>query len=35
MLHCFGGGILSCLLLAEPPLKFLANHTNILLASSI
>ncbi|XP_066112694.1 trimeric intracellular cation channel type B isoform X3 [Saccopteryx bilineata] len=35
MLHCFGGGILSCLLLAEPPLKFLANNTNILLASSI
>ncbi|XP_038204068.1 trimeric intracellular cation channel type B isoform X3 [Arvicola amphibius] len=35
MLHCFGGGILSCLLLAEPPLKFLTNHTNILLASSI
>lgn len=35
MLHCFGGGILSCLLLAEPPLRFLANNTNILLASSI
>ncbi|XP_051043722.1 trimeric intracellular cation channel type B [Phodopus roborovskii] len=35
MLHCFGGGILSCILLAEPPLKFLTNHTNILLASSI
>ncbi|XP_076997182.1 trimeric intracellular cation channel type B isoform X1 [Tamandua tetradactyla] len=35
MLHCFGGGILSCVLLAEPPLRFLANHTNILLASSI
>lgn len=35
MLHCFGGGILSCMLLAEPPLKFLTNHTNILLASSI
>ncbi|XP_059110349.1 trimeric intracellular cation channel type B [Peromyscus eremicus] len=35
MLHCFGGGILSCVLLAEPPLKFLTNHTNILLASSI
>ncbi|KAM7093987.1 trimeric intracellular cation channel type B [Molossus nigricans] len=35
MLHCFGGGILSCILLAEPPLKFLADHTNILLASSI
>ncbi|XP_036289015.1 trimeric intracellular cation channel type B isoform X4 [Pipistrellus kuhlii] len=35
MLHCFGGGILSCLLLAEPPLRFLTNHTNILLASSI
>nr|XP_012294519.1 fukutin isoform X4 [Aotus nancymaae] len=35
MLHCFGGGILSCLLLAESPLKFLANSTNVLLASSI
>uniref|UniRef100_A0A8C0A3G6 Transmembrane protein 38B n=1 Tax=Bos mutus grunniens TaxID=30521 RepID=A0A8C0A3G6_BOSMU len=35
MLHCFGGGILSCVLLAEPPLRFLANNTNILLASSI
>ncbi|XP_062938385.1 trimeric intracellular cation channel type B [Cynocephalus volans] len=35
MLHCFGGGILSCILLAEPPLKFLADNTNILLASSI
>ncbi|CAI9171300.1 unnamed protein product [Rangifer tarandus platyrhynchus] len=35
MLHCFGGGILSCILLAEPPLRFLANSTNILLASSI
>ncbi|XP_032274409.1 trimeric intracellular cation channel type B isoform X3 [Phoca vitulina] len=35
MLHCFGGGILSCVLLAEPPLRFLANTTNILLASSI
>ncbi|XP_055973197.1 trimeric intracellular cation channel type B [Sorex fumeus] len=35
MLHCFGGGILSCMLLAEPPVRFLANSTNILLASSI
>ncbi|KAM5183315.1 trimeric intracellular cation channel type B [Callospermophilus lateralis] len=35
MLHCFGGGILSCILLAEPPLRFFANHTNVLLASSI
>ncbi|KAM6169289.1 trimeric intracellular cation channel type B [Rhynchocyon petersi] len=35
MLHCFGGGILSCILLAEPPVRFLANNTNILLASSI
>ncbi|XP_007516227.1 trimeric intracellular cation channel type B [Erinaceus europaeus] len=35
MLHCFGGGILSCVLLAEPPLRFLANTTNVLLASSI
>ncbi|XP_016011587.1 trimeric intracellular cation channel type B isoform X2 [Rousettus aegyptiacus] len=35
MLHCFGGGILSCILLAEPPLRFLTNSTNILLASSI
>ncbi|KAI5138280.1 trimeric intracellular cation channel type B isoform X1 [Manis pentadactyla] len=35
MLHCFGGGILSCVLLAEPPVRFLDNNTNILLASSI
>ncbi|XP_038625974.1 trimeric intracellular cation channel type B isoform X1 [Tachyglossus aculeatus] len=35
MLHCFGGGILSSLLLAEPPVEFLVNHTNIYLASSI
>ncbi|XP_049626854.1 trimeric intracellular cation channel type B [Suncus etruscus] len=35
MLHCFGGGILSCILLAEPPVRFLSNNTNILLASSI
>ncbi|XP_014689975.2 trimeric intracellular cation channel type B [Equus asinus] len=35
MLHCFGGGILSCVLLGEPVLRFLANNTNILLASAI
>ncbi|XP_037652802.1 trimeric intracellular cation channel type B isoform X4 [Choloepus didactylus] len=35
MLHCFGGGILSCILLAEPPLRFLADYTNVLLATSI
>uniref|UniRef100_A0A8C8ZQS1 Uncharacterized protein n=1 Tax=Prolemur simus TaxID=1328070 RepID=A0A8C8ZQS1_PROSS len=23
MLHCFGGGIIRCVLLAEPPLRFL------------
>ncbi|XP_053321849.1 trimeric intracellular cation channel type B [Spea bombifrons] len=35
MLHCFGGGILSSLMLAEPPILFLSNGTNILLASVI
>ncbi|KFV63826.1 Trimeric intracellular cation channel type B-B, partial [Dryobates pubescens] len=35
MLHCFGGSVLSSLMLAEPPVAFLANGTNILLASSV
>nr|XP_056704501.1 trimeric intracellular cation channel type B [Euleptes europaea] len=35
MLHCFGGSILSSLLLSEPPVAFLANTTNVLLASSV
>ncbi|XP_043834716.1 trimeric intracellular cation channel type B [Dromiciops gliroides] len=35
MLYCFGGGILSCILLGEAPTKFLENSTNVLLASSI
>ncbi|NWU89000.1 T38BA protein, partial [Upupa epops] len=35
MLYCFGGSILSSLMLAEPPVAFLANGTNILLASSV
>ncbi|XP_007499691.1 trimeric intracellular cation channel type B [Monodelphis domestica] len=35
MLYCFGGGILSSLLLGEAPTKFLENSTNVLLASSI
>ncbi|XP_072511431.1 trimeric intracellular cation channel type B [Notamacropus eugenii] len=35
MMHCFGGGILSAFLLGEPPVKFLENNTNVLLASSI
>ncbi|NP_001086006.1 trimeric intracellular cation channel type B-B [Xenopus laevis] len=35
MLHCFGGGILSSILLAEPPVGILANTTNIMLASAI
>ncbi|XP_053226639.1 trimeric intracellular cation channel type B isoform X1 [Podarcis raffonei] len=35
MLYCFGGSILSSLMLAEPPVGFLANTTNVLLASSV
>ncbi|NWH70583.1 T38BB protein, partial [Piaya cayana] len=35
MLHCFGGSVLSSLMLAEPPVAFLAKGTNILLASSV
>uniref|UniRef100_A0A8D2LNQ2 Transmembrane protein 38B n=2 Tax=Varanus komodoensis TaxID=61221 RepID=A0A8D2LNQ2_VARKO len=35
MLYCFGGSILSSLMLAEPPVAFLANTTSVLLASSI
>lgn len=35
MLYCFGGSILSALMLAEPPVEFLANTTNVLLASSV
>ncbi|XP_027718853.1 trimeric intracellular cation channel type B [Vombatus ursinus] len=35
MMHCFGGGILSAILLGEAPVKFLENNTNVLLASSI
>uniref|UniRef100_A0A8C5LN35 Transmembrane protein 38B n=1 Tax=Leptobrachium leishanense TaxID=445787 RepID=A0A8C5LN35_9ANUR len=35
MLYCFGGGILSSILLAEPPVSFLSNGTNILLASVV
>ncbi|NWR89699.1 T38BA protein, partial [Furnarius figulus] len=35
MLYCFGGSVLSSLMLAEPPIAFLANGTNILLASSV
>ncbi|NXP06862.1 T38BB protein, partial [Thinocorus orbignyianus] len=35
MLHCFGGSVLSSLMLAEPPIAFLAKGTNILLASSV
>ncbi|XP_030050182.1 trimeric intracellular cation channel type B [Microcaecilia unicolor] len=34
MLCCFGGGILSSMLLAEPPAAFLANTTNVFLASA-
>ncbi|XP_063311276.1 trimeric intracellular cation channel type B [Pelobates fuscus] len=33
MLYCFGGGILSSIMLAEPPVTFLSNGTNILMAS--
>ncbi|XP_009070308.1 PREDICTED: trimeric intracellular cation channel type B [Acanthisitta chloris] len=35
MLYCFGGSVLSALMLAEPPVAFLAKNTNILLASSV
>ncbi|KAM8962360.1 trimeric intracellular cation channel type B [Pelodytes ibericus] len=35
MLYCFGGGILSSIMLAEPPVAFLSNGTNILIASVI
>ncbi|NXS52742.1 T38BB protein, partial [Brachypteracias leptosomus] len=35
MLHCFGGSVLSSLMLAEPPVAFLGKGTHILLASSI
>ncbi|KFP37748.1 Trimeric intracellular cation channel type B, partial [Chlamydotis macqueenii] len=35
MLCCFGGSVLSSLMLAEPPVAFLAKGTNILLASSV
>ncbi|XP_075066451.1 trimeric intracellular cation channel type B [Mixophyes fleayi] len=35
MLCCFGGGILSSLMLAEPPVTFLSNSTNIIFASVI
>ncbi|KAF1434385.1 Trimeric intracellular cation channel type B, partial [Spheniscus demersus] len=35
MLYCFGGSVLSSLMLAEPPVAFLAKGTNIILASSV
>ncbi|NWX83333.1 T38BA protein, partial [Nothoprocta pentlandii] len=35
MLSCFGGSVLSSLMLAEPPVAFLAKGTNVLLASSV
>ncbi|KAM6391842.1 trimeric intracellular cation channel type B isoform 3-T5 [Rhynochetos jubatus] len=35
MLYCFGGSVLSSLMLAEPPIAFLAKGTNTLLASSV
>ncbi|XP_061875318.1 trimeric intracellular cation channel type B isoform X2 [Colius striatus] len=35
MLHCFGGSVLSSLMLAEPPVAFLSNSRNVLLASSV
>ncbi|CAM4676185.1 trimeric intracellular cation channel type B isoform X2 [Lepidochelys kempii] len=35
MLYCFGGSVLSSLMLAEPPVGFLANSTNVFLASSV
>ncbi|XP_009946548.1 PREDICTED: trimeric intracellular cation channel type B [Leptosomus discolor] len=35
MLYCFGGSVLSSLMLAEPPVAFLAKGTSVLLASSV
>ncbi|NXA83292.1 T38BB protein, partial [Thryothorus ludovicianus] len=35
MLYCFGGSVLSSLMLGEPPIAFLAKTINILLASSV
>ncbi|XP_053558587.1 trimeric intracellular cation channel type B [Bombina bombina] len=35
MLYCFGGGILSSIMLAEPPVAVLSNSTNIFFASVI
>ncbi|XP_040215142.1 trimeric intracellular cation channel type B [Rana temporaria] len=35
MLCCFGGGILSSLMLAEPPVAILSNTTNIIFASVV
>ncbi|KAE8632803.1 hypothetical protein XENTR_v10001678 [Xenopus tropicalis] len=35
MLYCFGGGILSSILLAEPPVGILSNTTSIILASAV
>ncbi|XP_073398763.1 trimeric intracellular cation channel type B isoform X1 [Dendrobates tinctorius] len=35
MLCCFGGGILSSILLAEPPVAILSNSTNIVYASVV
>ncbi|XP_063770213.1 trimeric intracellular cation channel type B isoform X2 [Pseudophryne corroboree] len=35
MLYCFGGGILSSIMLAEPPVAVLSNSTNIIFASII
>ncbi|NWV29077.1 T38BA protein, partial [Origma solitaria] len=35
MLYCFGGSVLSSLMLGEPPVEFLAKTVNILLASSV
>ncbi|XP_063278197.1 trimeric intracellular cation channel type B isoform X2 [Prinia subflava] len=35
MLYCFGGSVLSSLMLGEPPVAFLAKTINILLASSV
>ncbi|KAJ7335340.1 hypothetical protein JRQ81_013281 [Phrynocephalus forsythii] len=35
MLYCFGGSILSSLMMGEPPVAFLANTTSVLLASLV
>lgn len=35
MLFCFGGALLTGLMLAEPPITPLSNGTNVLIASTV